>query len=308
MNSGETHLDQDFGLLVDYEGGELPAPEVKILEQRLSDEPELSKRLAWLRSLRAELGEFPTQPVPRHFTLGPEYDLKGHFPKDYYAVLEVSPDASQKEIRNQYLFLLQAWHPDRFANTSHKARAEQKAKEINEAYEVLSDEEKRQAYDRDRPSYKEHAFRTEYDERRRAEEEMRKQAEKEAARKRAEDEHPCPFCAESIHVDSVVCHYCGSTLVVRDHIYKRSSSDLGLRWALVFSAFDFAFTYSSGYFTAPQVLGGLIAKFVIAFTISYYASRFHRKRKWKPALEWLSIAGTLIISRIGWSIINAGPV
>ena len=306
MNPGESHLDQDFGLLVDYEAGELTATEVRILERRLSDEPELSKRLAWLRALRAELGEFPIQPVPRHFTLGPEYDESGRLPKDYYAILEVSPDASQQQIRTQYLFVQQAWHPDKFANTSHKARAEQKAKDINEAYEVLSDKGKRQAYDRDRPSYKEDAVRTEYERRKRAEEDMRKWAETEAARKRAEEELPCPFCAESIQIDAVACQYCGSTLVDRGHIYKRTSGDLGLRWAIGFSIFDFATNYLSFQYTAFGLIQNVIATAVTAFLISYFVSRFHRKREWKPGLEWLFIGGALVISVSWWNIGSGG--
>ena len=302
MNSGESHLDQDFGLLVDYEGGELSAPEMRAVEERLRTEPELSTRLTWLRALRAELGEFPNVPVPRHFTLGPEYDEGGRFPKDYYAILEVPPDASQEEIRAQYRFVLQAWHPDRFVNTSHKGRAEKKTKEINEAYEVLTDTKKRQAYDRKRPSYREDAVRSEYESQRSAQEAMRKYAEAEVVRIRAEDEHPCPFCAESIRIDSVACQFCGSRIVVLGHIYRRASTDLGLRWALAFSIYDFLLKYWNGYHMAQELLGGVIFSFITAFVFSYYASRFHRKRQWNPSLEWLPIVITLVVYAIGTAI------
>ena len=70
--------------------------------------------------------------------------------KDYYAILEVSPETSQKEIKAQYRFLLQAFHPDKLSTLSHRARAEEKTKEINEAYAILGDEGKRAAYDRRR--------------------------------------------------------------------------------------------------------------------------------------------------------------
>ncbi len=68
--------------------------------------------------------------------------------KDYYAILEVSPTASQREIQEQYRFLLQAWHPDKFPNSSQKAKAEERVKDLNEAYAVLSDPIKRSAYER----------------------------------------------------------------------------------------------------------------------------------------------------------------
>lgn len=69
--------------------------------------------------------------------------------KDYYAILEVSATASQEMIREQYLLLIQAWHPDKFANPAQKAKAEEKCKQINAAYDVLKDAEKRLRYDRD---------------------------------------------------------------------------------------------------------------------------------------------------------------
>jgi curved DNA-binding protein CbpA len=75
--------------------------------------------------------------------------------KDFYAILEVPPTASQEAIREQYLFLIQAWHPDKFPKPSQKAKAEEKCKQINLAYDVLGDARKRDSYDRElggRPS------------------------------------------------------------------------------------------------------------------------------------------------------------
>lgn len=63
--------------------------------------------------------------------------------KNYYKVLGVDEDASQEEIKKAYRKLAQEWHPDR----SDHPDAEDKFKEIGEAYAVLSDEEKRKQYD-----------------------------------------------------------------------------------------------------------------------------------------------------------------
>ena len=64
---------------------------------------------------------------------------------DYYKILGVSKNASQEEIKKAYRKLALQYHPDK--NKGNKA-AEEKFKEINEAYAVLSDKEKRQQYDR----------------------------------------------------------------------------------------------------------------------------------------------------------------
>ncbi|MDE1156140.1 MAG: molecular chaperone DnaJ [Acidobacteriaceae bacterium] len=64
---------------------------------------------------------------------------------DYYEVLEVERTASDTEIKTAYRKLAMKWHPDRNPNNQD---AEEKFKECSEAYGVLSDSEKRAAYDR----------------------------------------------------------------------------------------------------------------------------------------------------------------
>ncbi|MBO8139133.1 MAG: molecular chaperone DnaJ [Thermosipho sp. (in: Bacteria)] len=66
--------------------------------------------------------------------------------KDYYEILGVSRNATEEEIRKAYKQLIKKWHPDK--HHENKKEAEQKFKEIQEAYEVLSDPEKRAMYDR----------------------------------------------------------------------------------------------------------------------------------------------------------------
>ncbi|WP_069130532.1 DnaJ C-terminal domain-containing protein [Rhodohalobacter halophilus] len=64
--------------------------------------------------------------------------------KDYYKTLGVSRDATQEEIKKKYRKMAAKFHPDK--NPGNK-RAEEKFKEIGEAYEVLKDPEKRKLYD-----------------------------------------------------------------------------------------------------------------------------------------------------------------
>ena len=66
--------------------------------------------------------------------------------KDYYEILGVPRNASQEEIKRAYKKLIKKWHPD--LNPDNREEAERKFKEIQEAYEVLSDPEKRAMYDK----------------------------------------------------------------------------------------------------------------------------------------------------------------
>lgn len=64
--------------------------------------------------------------------------------KKYYEILGIAENASEEEIKKAYRKLARKYHPD--VNPGNK-EAEEKFKEINEAYNVLSDETKRKTYD-----------------------------------------------------------------------------------------------------------------------------------------------------------------
>ena len=70
--------------------------------------------------------------------------------RDYYNILGVSRSASADEIRSAYRKLAMQYHPDRNAGDK---QAEEKFKEVNEAYQVLSDPQKRKRYDQLGQSY-----------------------------------------------------------------------------------------------------------------------------------------------------------
>ena len=97
--------------------------------------------------------------------------------KNVYEILEIEPEATQDQIKEQYLFLIQAWHPDKFPNLTQKTKAEEKTKDINAAYEILRNSVKRAEYDRSirssTPSQKQ---------------ESRRQDATQAAQRRAKDE------------------------------------------------------------------------------------------------------------------------
>ncbi|XP_059641279.1 uncharacterized protein LOC132283357 isoform X2 [Cornus florida] len=64
---------------------------------------------------------------------------------DYYNILKVNRNASNEDLKKAYRRLAMIWHPDK--NPGNKREAEAKFKQISEAYDVLSDPQKRQIYD-----------------------------------------------------------------------------------------------------------------------------------------------------------------
>jgi len=64
--------------------------------------------------------------------------------RDYYSTLGLRPDSSAKEIKKVYRKLAMQYHPDR---NGGNPEGEERLKEINEAYQILGNEEKRRRYD-----------------------------------------------------------------------------------------------------------------------------------------------------------------
>ena len=69
--------------------------------------------------------------------------------KNYYDILGVSKDADESKIKSAYRKLCLKYHPDKLAKKSEKEKQEGEAKfkEINEAYQILSDPDKKKQYD-----------------------------------------------------------------------------------------------------------------------------------------------------------------
>lgn len=68
--------------------------------------------------------------------------------KDYYKILNISRRANPKQIKKAYREQALMWHPDKHTGEAEKEKAEVKFQLVAEAYEVLSDNEKKQKYDR----------------------------------------------------------------------------------------------------------------------------------------------------------------
>ena len=66
--------------------------------------------------------------------------------RDYYEILGVDRSVTEEDLKKAYRKLAVKWHPDK--NPDDRARAEERFKEISEAYQILCDAERRAQYDR----------------------------------------------------------------------------------------------------------------------------------------------------------------
>ncbi|KAL2519457.1 DNAJ heat shock family protein [Abeliophyllum distichum] len=90
----------------------------------------------------------PPFPIPRKSQEKSSIEIENYLAKmgvNYYDILKVSRNASDDDLKKSYKRLAMKWHPDK--NAVNTKEAEAKFKEISEAYDVLSDPQKRQIYD-----------------------------------------------------------------------------------------------------------------------------------------------------------------
>ncbi|CAD48948.1 heat shock protein 40 [Plasmodium falciparum NF54] len=83
----------------------------------------------------------------KNFFFNKDNGVFGKSSMDYYTLLGVDKGCSEDDLRRAYLKLAMKWHPDKHVNKGSKVEAEEKFKNICEAYSVLSDNEKRVKYD-----------------------------------------------------------------------------------------------------------------------------------------------------------------
>src|SRR5690242_5223053 len=101
----------------------------------------LAERSVRFRRMSGRIGVY--RRTPPRWPNGKDVNMAVDY-KDYYSTLGVDRTASEQDIRKAFRKLARQYHPD--VNPDNK-EAEAKFKEINEAYEVLSDPEKRRRYD-----------------------------------------------------------------------------------------------------------------------------------------------------------------
>ncbi|KAF7722367.1 DnaJ sub C member 3 [Apophysomyces ossiformis] len=96
---------------------------------------------------RADNASGGTNGRARHLLQRAQQQLRQRKKRDYYKILAVDRKADTRDIKRAYRKLAQAWHPDKYNGDLSKEEVERKMAEINQAYEVLSDAEKRQQFD-----------------------------------------------------------------------------------------------------------------------------------------------------------------
>ena len=73
---------------------------------------------------------------------------KFRFGQDYYKILGVPRDANRRQIKSAFRKLALQWHPDKFTTPAERETANKMFQDLNEGYDVLTDDEKKGRYDR----------------------------------------------------------------------------------------------------------------------------------------------------------------
>ncbi|CAO3702444.1 unnamed protein product [Rhizopus stolonifer] len=91
--------------------------------------------------------EISQQPRVRQLLQRAQQLLKQSKKRDYYKILNVDRNAEAREIKKAYRKKAQEWHPDKYSGELNREQVESKMAEINQAYEVLGDPEKKEQFD-----------------------------------------------------------------------------------------------------------------------------------------------------------------
>eukprot|EP00039_Didymoeca_costata_P026882 m.16911 g.16911 ORF g.16911 m.16911 type:complete len:498 (+) comp5836_c0_seq2:186-1679(+) len=126
---------------------ELDPSYVKALVKRARLKIELENYEEAVRDCEAACNTMKDDPELESMLREAQLELKKSKRKNYYKILDVAKDAGDYDIKRAYKKMAMKTHPDRCKDESKKEEAEAKFKDVNEAYSVLSDSEKRHRYD-----------------------------------------------------------------------------------------------------------------------------------------------------------------
>jgi DnaJ family protein C protein 3 len=129
-------------------GGVEPAERAEALCARADAEVRLEQYAQATRTADEAIKADPSSQSAKKCKQRAQAALKQSREKNYYKILGVKRDASLRQIKKAYRGLALKWHPDKHEGEAAKAEAQKEFQDVAEAYEILTDEELREKYDR----------------------------------------------------------------------------------------------------------------------------------------------------------------